>query len=112
MSSTPPPGFPINTLPLQRTLCSLSLSHPDSLPQALSLFWENTWVHWNEPLKPENLHAMVSTTVGSDEEAKKVIERTKSEEVKKLLSGNTESAFGEGAFGLPYFVGEFCGRVV
>jgi 2-hydroxychromene-2-carboxylate isomerase len=45
--------------------------------------------------------------VGSDEEAKKVIERTKNEEVKKQLSRNTDEAFKEGAFGLPWFVGEF-----
>lgn len=44
--------------------------------------------------------------MGSDEEAKKVIERTKSEEVKGLLSENTEKAFKNGAFGLPWFVGE------
>lgn len=106
MSSTPPPGFPVNTLPLQRTLCSLSLSHPDKVPSAISLFWENFWVQWNEPLKPENLHAMVKTVVGSSDEAKKVLDATKSDEVKKLLSANTEQAFADGAFGLPYFVGK------
>lgn len=47
------------------------------------------------------------TVVGSDEEAAKVIERTKSEEVKSLLSANTEKAFKDGAFGLPWSVGEF-----
>tara|TARA_R110002003_G_scaffold13_3_gene848 strand:- start:10168 stop:10503 length:336 start_codon:yes stop_codon:yes gene_type:complete len=59
-------------------------------------------------MKPENLHAIVSTVVGSDEEAKKVIERTKTDEVKKLLSANTNQAFKDGAFGLPWFVGKFC----
>jgi 2-hydroxychromene-2-carboxylate isomerase len=114
ISQDAPPGFPLNTLPIQRTLCSLSLSHPQSLPQAISLFWENFWVHFNDPMKPENLHAIVRTAVGSDEEAKKVIERTKTDEVKKLLSANTQQAFKDGAFGLPWSVGEFmyasCGR--
>jgi 2-hydroxychromene-2-carboxylate isomerase len=59
-------------------------------------------------MKPENLQAIVSTVVGSNDEAKKVIERTKTEEVKKLLSTNTEKAFKDGAFGLPWFVGKFC----
>lgn len=63
-------------------------------------------MQWNEPLKPENLQAMVKTVVGSNGEAKKVIDATKSDEVKKLLSANTEQAFADGAFGLPYFVGE------
>lgn len=58
-------------------------------------------------MKPENLQALVRTIVGSDEEAKMVIDRTKSDEVKKLLSANTEKAFADGAFGLPYFVGEY-----
>jgi 2-hydroxychromene-2-carboxylate isomerase len=64
-------------------------------------------VHFNDPMKPENLHAIVRTVVGSDDEAKKVIERTKTDEVKKLLSANTQQAFKDGAFGLPWFVGEF-----
>jgi 2-hydroxychromene-2-carboxylate isomerase len=71
------------------------------------LFWENFWVHWSDPMKPENLQAMVRTIVGSDEEAQKVIERTKSDEVKNVLSENTQKAFKDGAFGLPWFVGEF-----
>lgn len=57
-------------------------------------------------MKPENLQAMVRTIVGSDEEAQKVIERTKSDEVKNVLSENTQKAFKDGAFGLPWFVGE------
>ncbi|KAF1953979.1 HCCA isomerase/glutathione S-transferase kappa [Byssothecium circinans] len=104
ISSTSPPNFPINTLHLQRVLAALSISHPQSLESALSLFWQNFWVHWNEPTKPENLLAMVSTIFGSEEEAKKVLERSKGEEAKKLLTANTEKAFAEGAFGLPWFV--------
>jgi 2-hydroxychromene-2-carboxylate isomerase len=63
-------------------------------------------VHWNDPMKPENLLAILRTVVGSEGEAKKVIERTKSDEVKKVLSGNTDKAFQDGAFGLPWFVGK------
>jgi 2-hydroxychromene-2-carboxylate isomerase len=59
-------------------------------------------------MKPENLQAIVRTVVGSDEEAKKVIERMKTDDVKKLLSANTNQAFKDGAFGLPWFVGKFC----
>jgi 2-hydroxychromene-2-carboxylate isomerase len=58
-------------------------------------------------MKPENLMAIVRTVVGSDEEARKVVERTKSEDVKKVLSENTDQAFKDGAFGLPWFVGEY-----
>ncbi|KAL5121838.1 hypothetical protein ACEQ8H_000053 [Pleosporales sp. CAS-2024a] len=104
MSTNSPPDFPNNTLSVQRTLAALELSHPQSVSQAIALFWESFWVHWNDPMKPENLLAIVRTVVGSEEEARKVVERTKSDEVKKRLSENTEKAFTEGAFGLPWFV--------
>ncbi|EFQ95196.1 hypothetical protein PTT_06854 [Pyrenophora teres f. teres 0-1] len=99
-----PPGFPTNTLPVQRALVALSLSHPHKLESAVALFWDNFWVQWNDPNKPENMLAILRSVLGSDEEAKAVIERTKTEEVKKALSANTNKAFEDGAFGLPWFV--------
>lgn len=106
MSKDSPPGFPINTLPIQRVLAALSISHPESLNSALSLIWQNFWVHYSEPAKPENLLALVSTIVGSEEEAKKVLEASKGDEAKKLLTANTNKSFAEGAFGLPWFTGK------
>lgn len=107
VSKDPPPGFPINTLPIQRVLASLSISHPQSVESAISLFYESTWVQWGEPAKPENLLAILRTIVGSDDEAKTVLEKAKTDEVKNLLTQYTDQAFKDGAFGLPYFVGEF-----
>ncbi|KAJ4301037.1 hypothetical protein N0V90_003127 [Kalmusia sp. IMI 367209] len=104
ISKAAPPGFPTNTISLQRVLTALSLSHPNSVPSALSLFWQNYWVHYNDPTKPETMLALMKTIVGSEEEATKVIEASKSDEVKKKLSDNTEWAFKEEAFGLPWFV--------
>ncbi|OSS54401.1 hypothetical protein B5807_01559 [Epicoccum nigrum] len=104
ISKGSPPGFPINTLPIQRALASLSITHPQSVESAISLFYENTWVQWGEPTKPENLLAILRTIVGSEEEAKRVLEKTKTDEVKKVLTSNTDQAFKDGAFGLPYFV--------
>jgi 2-hydroxychromene-2-carboxylate isomerase len=85
----------------------LELSHPNKVESAVALFYENFWVRWNEPTKPENMQAILGTVLGSDEEAGKVLERVKTEEVKKKLSANTEKAFADGAFGLPWFVGEY-----
>lgn len=64
-------------------------------------------MQWGDPLKPENMQAILRTVMGSDEEAKKIIESTKTDEVKKVLLQNTEKAFDDGAFGLPYFVGSY-----
>ena len=104
ISQDTPPGFPINTLPIQRALASLSLSHPQNLERAIDLFYKNFWAKWNDPIKLENLLAILTTVLGSEEEAMKVVERTKTEEVKKVLGGNTNKAFEDGAFGLPWFV--------
>lgn len=82
------------------------MSHPQSLESAIDLFYQNTWVQWSEPTKPENLRAILRTLVGSEEAAKDVLERAQTAEVKSVLAGNTEKAFEDGAFGLPYFVGE------
>ncbi|KAJ4344625.1 uncharacterized protein N0V89_012369 [Didymosphaeria variabile] len=106
VSQSSPPGFPTNTISIQRVLTAISLSHPASLPSALSLFWQNYWVHWNDPSTPENLLAIVSTIVGGEEEARRVIEASKGKEVKEKLTENTEWAVREEAFGLPWFLGE------
>ena len=107
MSSDFPPGFPINTISIGRVLAALSISHPQSVTSAISLFYQNFWVHYNEPTKPENLLALVKTIVGSEDEAKKVMEKSKSEEAKKKLTASTDDAFKDDAFGLPWFVGKF-----
>lgn len=62
-------------------------------------------MHYNAPEKtPETLLGILTTAVGSKEEAQKVMEACKTEEVKKKLMENTELAFKKGAFGLPWFV--------
>ncbi|KAF2657368.1 HCCA isomerase/glutathione S-transferase kappa [Lophiostoma macrostomum CBS 122681] len=104
ISKDAPPGFPLNTISIQRVLTSLSLSHPSTLPSAIALFYHNFWVHYAEPSKPENLLAIVRTVVGSNEEAEKVVQASKGDEVKKKLSENTQKSFDAGAFGLPWFV--------
>lgn len=100
-----PPGFPVNTLPIQRVLASISLYHPQSLPGAISLFYQNFWAHYNEPTKPEVMLGIVNTILGNEEDARKVVEKSKSDEVKKKLTADTQKAFSAGAFGLPWFIG-------
>jgi 2-hydroxychromene-2-carboxylate isomerase len=74
---------------------------------ALNAFWQDFWVQWKDPLKPDAIFKILSEVLGGgskgEEEAKKVVETMQSEEVKKVLGANTERAFQEGAFGLPWF---------
>lgn len=106
ISPTPPPNFPISTLPIQRALAVLSVSHPQSLESAIDLLYHNTWVQWSEPTKAENLQALLSTLLGGEEAAREVLEQAQTKEGKGVLAGNTQKAYEDGAFGLPYFVGE------
>lgn len=102
-----PPGFPVNTLPVQRALASLSVSHPQKIERAIELFYYDFWVEWNDPTKSATLQAILGTALNSDEEAREVVERARTEEVKQKLVDNTNNAFENGAFGLPWFTGEF-----
>ena len=101
-----PPGFPVNTLPVQRALASLSLSHPQKVERAIELFYYSFWVEWNDPTKSETLQAILRTALHSDEGARKVVERAKTEEVKQRLDRNTYNAFENRAFRLPWFTSE------
>ncbi|KAF2854531.1 2-hydroxychromene-2-carboxylate isomeras-like protein [Plenodomus tracheiphilus IPT5] len=104
MSRVTPPGFPINTLHIQRALTSLSLARPELLERAVLLFWESTWPQWKEPTEPENILAIIKTVIGSEEDAQRIVDAMQSDEVKKTLISNTDKAFKDGAFGLPWFV--------
>lgn len=118
ISATSPPSFPPNTLPIQRALASLSISHPHLLSDAMTAFWQHTWVSWNEPTRPDNIVNILMSVFeneGGDEGngvwggmememAEEVVEAGQGEEVKAKLKENTERAFKEGGFGVPWFV--------
>lgn len=55
--------------------------------------------------KPETVIEALAKVIG-EQDAKSVFEKGSSPETKKLLSERTDEAFADGAFGLPWFVGE------
>ena len=73
------------------------------MDSAISLCYENFWVQYQNPTEPENLLAILRTITGSNDEAQKVMESMKSDRVKNKLTENTNDAFKDGAFGLPWF---------
>lgn len=105
ISKGAPPGFPANTLSTGRILTAISVSHPESLPAALSQFWQWYWVENKDPTKPDAALDIVTAVLGK-EEAVKILEASKSDEVKSKLTKNTEWVVNEEAFGLPWFIGE------
>lgn len=56
--------------------------------------------------KPETVIEALAKVLG-EQDAKSVFEKGSAPEVKKLLIERTDESFADGAFGLPWFVGEF-----
>ncbi|KAK4180005.1 thioredoxin-like protein [Triangularia setosa] len=94
-----PPDFPAPSLPIMR--CLASLSSTSQLTSALDLLFKKHWADGIATHKPEILKQTLVELFG-EEEANKVLEKSKAEG-KETLIKNTERAFDEGAFGLPWF---------
>lgn len=87
-----------------RVLAALTVvdSSPTTLEAAVDLLWEEFWTKHTDISKPENYEPLLATAIG-EEKAKKAIELAHTEG-KKLVLQNTDQAFKDGAFGLPWFV--------
>ncbi|KAK4205670.1 thioredoxin-like protein [Triangularia verruculosa] len=94
-----PPDFPAPSLPIMR--CLASLSSTAQLTSALDLLFKKHWADGVATHKPEILQQTLVELFG-EEEAGKILERSKAEG-KEALIKNTDRAFDEGAFGLPWF---------
>ncbi|KAF1982388.1 HCCA isomerase/glutathione S-transferase kappa [Aulographum hederae CBS 113979] len=98
-----PSGFPPMTLPTQRALCALSLHNPGKLAAAMEALFSALWVEHKPVQSAETLSSVLAGVLGKNE-AKTVMEKSTSPEAKSLLTKNTDLAFSEGGFGLPWFV--------
>lgn len=118
MRNDTPPGFPPMTLSTMRILCSLEVEAPEKMPLALDRLYAALWspdsVRGADEAKadgknfdiknPEVVKALLT-----DEKAlgkaltEKIIGGMADKEVKANLLKNTQKAFEEGAFGLPWF---------
>ena len=64
------------------------------------------WIDRKPIQQPEVVIAALAKVVG-EQDAEELFEKGTSPEAKKRLTEATEEAFKDGAFGLPWFVGEF-----
>lgn len=103
MATEMPEGFPPNTLPVQRALCTVQAEHPEKLPEAAAALYQTFWVEGKQIGELEVVKAGLAKVFGEGKAAEIVATVTKPE-VKKHLNQNTEAALERGAFGLPYFV--------
>ncbi|CAK1368087.1 unnamed protein product [Cercospora beticola] len=103
-SSTPNP-FPQSTVNAQRALCYLySQKSQTELIKALDVLYEAFWVKGVSPISDlKNLEQILGKAFG-EEEVKEILQGIKSEEAKATLKKNSDEAFQEGCFGLPWWV--------
>ncbi|EPS30669.1 hypothetical protein PDE_05621 [Penicillium oxalicum 114-2] len=100
---TPPKGFPISTVAVQRALCVIAQQSPQKLPAAIEALYHSFWVQSNSEIgKPAGFGPILESVLGP-EATKEVLNAITQPEVKALLPANTDRAFKAGAFGLPWF---------
>lgn len=109
-----PPNFPPLTLTVMRAICAIShiTGQPQTAPQAqkaiiksLDAFYEAYWIQGRIITDKDVVLDVVKKIVGSPGEVEKVLEVSGGEGKQQLVK-NTDLAFAEGAFGLPWMVCE------
>lgn len=110
-----PPNFPPLTLTVMRAICALShIASPNNptapaaqsaIIKALDEFYTAYWVQGRIVTEKDVLHDVLGKAVSNEVTVDKVLE-VAGGEGKQLLLRNTEKAFEEGAFGLPWMVCE------
>ena len=99
-----PSPFPQNTLTAQRALCTIQSQSPEKLAASFEALYKTFWLEGKAIGEMEVVVEALAGVLGGEEEARRVVEGTKGEGVKGLLSGNTRRAFEAGAFGVPFWV--------
>ncbi|KAM3415043.1 Glutathione S-transferase kappa [Cercospora zeina] len=104
MPETPKP-FPQSTVNAQRALCYIYAKKSQTeLVKALDALYEAFWVEGVSPIADaKNLEAALGKVLGG-EQVKEILQGIKSEEAKATLKKNSDQAFEEGCFGLPWWV--------
>lgn len=112
-----PDGFPANTLQVMRTICAVghlagtdqssspSASAPDQQAtiRVLDAFFDAYWIK-SRDITDKNVIADVLTSAGYEDLTK--VSELAAGDAKKVLLENTDRAFADGAFGLPWFACE------
>jgi len=93
-----------------RALCALTAITPDQKPlcDALDGLYRAYWIEHRQTYKPEILAEVLKEALG-DELTGQVLGKM-GQEGKQILAENTDRAFKDGAFGLPYFICENEGK--
>ncbi|THY22586.1 putative 2-hydroxychromene-2-carboxylate isomerase [Aureobasidium pullulans] len=103
LSPTMPKNFPPFTLHVMRALAVVEDKHASMLENSIAALYKGMWVDDKSIHEPAVFGAILSEVLG-EEKARRVVEDSTKPEAKAKLQKNTDMAFEEGAFGLPWFV--------
>jgi len=96
------PFFPVNTLLLMRGAVAAQID--DVLPAYIEAGFHHMW---EAPKKMDDPAVWTEAIASSGLDAERLLARTRDDDVKAKLMGNTEAAAKRGAFGIPsFFVGD------
>ncbi|TIA06225.1 putative 2-hydroxychromene-2-carboxylate isomerase [Aureobasidium pullulans] len=98
-----PKDFPPFTLHVMRALAVVEDKHASMLENSIAALYKGMWVDNKSIHEPAVFGAILSEVLG-EEKARRVVEDSTKPEAKAKLQKNTDMAFEEGAFGLPWFV--------
>ncbi|KAI5196491.1 putative 2-hydroxychromene-2-carboxylate isomerase [Aureobasidium subglaciale] len=104
MGENTPEDFPPFTLHVMRALAVVEEKHtPGKLTESIAALYKGMWVDGEKIHDPAVFEEILGQVLGKDE-AKIVVEESTKKEAKDKLTANTDLAFKEGAFGLPWFL--------
>jgi len=103
MSATMPSPFPQLTIVPMRALCYIERQHPEKLIDAFQALYKALWIESKIISDVATISAAFEAAFGKSF-AEEVIAAIGSEEIKGALKSNTDQAFNDGCFGLPFFV--------
>lgn len=104
MQTDMPDGFPLMTLVLMRHLAALREldGNQKRLVELLDILTRELWVNHAAVHKPEVFGPILQKVLGAADAAK--VAEAAAGPLKKLLNDNTDQAFKDDAFGLPWMV--------
>lgn len=86
-----------------RAMCAVTIVHQGKLSDCFAAMYKAFWIDRKTISKAEVWTAALAEVLGGSE-AKKVAGMASGAEAKKVLKENSDRAFAEGAFGLPWFM--------
>ncbi|KAE8406195.1 thioredoxin-like protein [Aspergillus pseudonomiae] len=103
MCETPPAGFPFPTAEVQSILLVLGERYPERLALVVERLYRGLWGEGDSRVVTTDGFMGVLEEVFGGEGAGEILEASKEPEIKLRLTENTQRAFDNGAFGLPWF---------